>query len=188
MASAAPLLYHRVCALDDIEKVNDLINSCYRGEHSKLGWTTEADILGGVRSTPESLREQISQPHSVLLVFYESPESTDPLGTAFCEHDTVANKGYLGMLTVSPTLQSRGYGKFIMATAEKFMAETWGISAVKMTVIDCRAELIEFYNRRGYVDTGVRSPWDTSVHEGQLKVQNLSFVHLEKRLDVAQAQ
>ena len=39
----------RVASAADAPALVDLINSAYRGESSKAGWTTEADLLGGQR-------------------------------------------------------------------------------------------------------------------------------------------
>ena len=55
----------------DIPQLNVLINSAYRGDSSKQGWTTEADLLDGIRTDEESLKELIQQPNSFMLKYEE---------------------------------------------------------------------------------------------------------------------
>jgi hypothetical protein len=45
-----------------------LINSAYRGDSSKAGWTTEADLLGGQRVDVEGLTDTIARPGNVILL------------------------------------------------------------------------------------------------------------------------
>jgi hypothetical protein len=40
----------RTATVDDAQEIAALVNSCYRGDSSRAGWTTEADLLGGTRT------------------------------------------------------------------------------------------------------------------------------------------
>jgi len=40
------MITFRKAKIEDAQKICDLVNSAYRGDSSKVGWTTEADILG----------------------------------------------------------------------------------------------------------------------------------------------
>ena len=47
--------------IEDVKALNNLVNSAYRGESSKKGWTYEADLLGGIRITEEELTDTIQK-------------------------------------------------------------------------------------------------------------------------------
>ena len=55
----------RAATAADAPALVDLINSAYRGEGSKAGWTTEADLLGGQRVDLDGVIEMIAKPGSV---------------------------------------------------------------------------------------------------------------------------
>ena len=57
---------------EDISSLNTLINSAYRGEFSKKGWTTEAHLLEGSRTTEEELLEIIQDKHNTILKYSEN--------------------------------------------------------------------------------------------------------------------
>lgn len=156
----------------------ELVNSAYRGETSKQGWTTEADLLGGQRTDAASLAALISRPGGVFLVV--------PRDGAFvaCVHlKQEGDHAYLGMLTVRPDLQAAGLGRKLLEAAEDWARREWGVSRIEMTVIDKRPELIAWYERRGYRDTGRREPFPHDEKFGVSKVGDLTFVVLEKRLE-----
>ena len=138
----------------DIDAIVALVTSAYRGDASRAGWTTEADLLDGNRIDPEVLRADLARPRSrVLLV-----EADD--GLHACAH--VADEdgaGYFGMFAVRPGLQGGGLGKRLLAECERIVGDEWGLPVMRMTVIDVRDELIAFYQRRGYRRTGIKKPF-----------------------------
>lgn len=162
----------------DAPALETLINSAYRGETAKQGWTTEADLLEGTRTDAELVRGIIADPGSLLL------KAIDQEGLLGCvELRQEGNKMYLGMLTVRPDRQGRGIGKALMAAAE---AEAAGRNSrtIFMTVLTARAELIAWYLRQGYHDTGKRKPFAfTDPRFGTPKTA-LEFAVLEKTLPV----
>jgi GNAT superfamily N-acetyltransferase len=86
---------------------------------------------------------------------------------------------YLGMLTVRPTSQGGGLGKYFLEHSEK-VARGWGCDRIRMTVIDRRPELIAYYERRGYVRTGVTMPFHfDDLRFGIAKVE-IQMVELAK--------
>ena len=133
--------------LQDIPALNILINSAYRGETSKKGWTTEAHLLEGKRTTEEELTEMIQDPKNTFLKYTENDQIIGSVLLVEKEHQL-----YLGMLTVSPELQNSGIGKKLLTEGENH-AKTLGLSSIIMTVVSVRAELIAWYKRHGYVDT-----------------------------------
>ncbi len=159
----------------DIPALNVLVNSAYRGESSKKGWTTEADLLGGIRTDEDRLRTMLRTP-DVTVLKYE--EAGNLMGCVYLEQK--GNDLYLGMLTVSPEAQANGIGKQLMAAAEQ-MALAHQCRAITMTVISVRHELIAWYERRGYRAIGERRPFPTDPGFG-LPKQPLEFIVMEKTL------
>ncbi len=155
------------------------VNGGYRGEGSKRGWTTEADILGGQRTDPEKMLELIGAADSrVELAFAEDGALVG------CVHlkKEAGGSCYLGMLTVDPARQAGGIGKLLMAHADG-VARAWDCARMRMTVISVRAELIAYYERRGYAKTGASEPFpENDPRFGLPKVRGLTFVELEKAL------
>ena len=160
----------------DIPELVAHINSGYRGESSRQGWTTEADILGGTRIDAAGIQEIIDEPNADLHIF-RLPEE----GLIACVYLKEADDYlYLGVLTVRPTLQGGGMGKFILYYAET-IAKAKGKNRIRMTVINIRSELIAWYNRHGYLPTGETEPWVDGVHIGERK-KDIEFIVLSKKL------
>ena len=160
----------------DIPALNILINSAYRGEGSKQGWTTEADLLDGIRTDEESLKELMQQENSVILKYEEDNKI---LACVYLRKED--DKIYLGMLTVSPQLQNKGIGKILLIASED-EAHKRNCSAVFMSVISIRTELIEWYKKRGYYDTGHTKPFPENDPRFGIPKQKLEFIILEKKI------
>ncbi len=163
--------------LNDVIALNSLINSAYRGESSKAGWTTEADILGGQRTDEEDLRTIISKPDCTILKYTNAADEIISC-VRLEKHGT---RMYLGMLTVSPVLQGGGIGKQMMAASEK-LAKEQNCTTVYMQVIEGRDELILWYERQGYIDTGERKPFPMSDPRFGIPKKELEFIIMEKAL------
>ncbi|TWT18594.1 GNAT family N-acetyltransferase [Luteimonas marina] len=173
----------RNATASDIPALVALVTSAYRGESSRAGWTTEADLLDGNRIDPEVLRADLARPRSRVLV------AEDGGGLTACAH--VAEEdgfGYFGMFSVRPDLQGAGLGKRLLDEAERIAREEWRLPAMRMTVIDLRDALIAFYERRGYRRTGVFKPFPYGDARYGIPLRDdLRFEVLEKRLDGAPA-
>ncbi|MDR2871002.1 MAG: GNAT family N-acetyltransferase [Xanthomonadaceae bacterium] len=171
-------LTFRSATVADIPTIIRLVTSAYRGNVSRQGWTTEADLLDGPRIDPEVLRHDIERPHSrVLLAEIDSD-------LVACAHVAIEDDaGYFGMFAVRPDQQSSGLGKKVMTEAERIVGKEWQLPIMKMTVIDLRDELIAYYERRGYVRTGIKKPFPyDDVRFGIPKRDDLRFEVLEKSL------
>lgn len=171
-------LAFRTATEADIPALVALVTSAYRGDSSRAGWTTEADMLDGQRIDADVLREDIARPRSRVLLAERD-------GTLLaCAH--VAEEdgaGYFGMFSVRPDLQGGGVGKAVLAEAERVVREEWQLPAMRMTVIDVREELIAFYQRRGYVRTGIRKPFPYGDERYGIPLRDdLRFEVLEKEL------
>ena len=162
--------------LNDANTLALLVNSAYRGDHAKKGWTTEADMIDGTRTDASALTELMQKDDTTILKYAQ-----DGKIIGCVELRIVLNKLYLGMPTVEPSIQGGGIGKKLLAAAEDFGKEK-GCKKVFMTVITIRQELIDWYKRHGYVDTGERKPFNfTDARFGQPR-QKLEFLVLEKVL------
>jgi len=160
----------------DAAELSALINSAYRGETSKKGWTTEADLLEGTRTSEEELISIIASSNHYILKFIRDEKI---IGSVLL----IAKKEvlYLGMLTVSPELQNSGIGKQLLQAAEQ-LAQQLELSRIQMTVIGIRKELLAWYIRNGYEDTGVREPFPFGEGDKALTSEPLDFIVLEKKL------
>ena len=142
----------RVTRRDDLATLQPLIQRAYRGDDARAGWTHEADLLDGERIGVGELEAMIADPAERLLVGFD--------GDRLVGCVRVANSGnglaYLGLLCVDPLLQTGGYGKQLIAAAEATAHQEFDADRIEMTVIDRRAELIAFYERRGYTQVGTR--------------------------------
>ncbi|MFD7876506.1 GNAT family N-acetyltransferase [Streptomyces sp. NPDC059766] len=138
----------------DVDALVELVQSAYRGDASRAGWTTEADILEGQRTDPEGVLEVITSPDSRVLTAERDGELL-----ACCQIEHRGAYAYFGMFAVSPTLQGGGLGKTVLAEAERLARETWGVAEMHMTVISVRDDLIAWYERRGYRRTGRMTPF-----------------------------
>ncbi|GED88723.1 GNAT family N-acetyltransferase [Streptomyces sp. 6-11-2] len=154
MKTAASGLTFRDARDADVDTLVDLIESAYRGDSSRAGWTTEADILQGQRTDPGGVLEVIKSPGSRLLTV-----ERDGRVVACCQLEHQGDHAYFGMFAVSPTLQGAGLGKVVIAEAERQAREDWGASEMHMTVISVREDLIAWYERRGYRRTGRTTPF-----------------------------
>lgn len=166
----------------EIPLLVELVNSAYRGDSSRRGWTTEADLLDGQRTDPRTLGEQLGAAGTTVLV---AEEAGRLLGCVLVEPVSAdgAPEAYLGMLTVEPGLQTRGIGSVLVGAAEAFAREVLSARAMRMTVIAQRAELIAWYERRGYARTGETQPFPYGdARFGLPKRNDLHFVVLRKAL------
>ncbi|HEY9374338.1 GNAT family N-acetyltransferase [Streptomyces sp.] len=147
-------LSYRDAVEADVAALVPLIESAYRGDSSRAGWTTEADILQGQRTDPEGVREVITTPGSRLMVVERDGELI-----ACCQLEHRDDAAYFGMFAVRPGAQGGGLGRQILAEAERQAREHWGVREMHMTVISVRDELIAYYERRGYRRTGRMTPF-----------------------------
>ncbi|WP_438851088.1 GNAT family N-acetyltransferase [Brevundimonas nasdae] len=168
----SPVVF-RAATADDVAALRPLIERAYRGDSAKAGWTHEADFLSGERTSIEELSAVIADPERVILMAYRDGTLIGCVQVARSADDL----GYLGMLTVDPALQAGGVGRQLLAAAEAEAIRRFNARRMEMTVIQRRAELIAWYERRGYVRTGEQRPFPLDPPRPEL-----AFVVLEKAL------
>jgi ribosomal protein S18 acetylase RimI-like enzyme len=168
----------RPATASDCAAIVDLVESAYRGDSSRAGWTTEADLLGGQRTDLAEVRAILEDPASRLTVAVEDGEIQGSVVTRL-EPDGA----HIGMLAVRPPLQARGIGRRLLEAAERIAATELGSDRAILFVIACRRELIAWYERRGYRDSGTRAAFPYgNPRVGAPRVPDLEFAVLVKAL------
>ena len=157
----------------DVPALATLINRAYRSEANQAGWTTEGHLLAGPRIDAATLLELLAAPPAVLLL---AELAGQPAGCVYLEPQ--GNYLYLSMLAVAPTAQAHGLGRQLLAQAERRASQA-GCATIKMSVLAQRAELLAWYERRGYRRTGASEPFPTTTRFGQPR-QPLLLLTLEK--------
>jgi ribosomal protein S18 acetylase RimI-like enzyme len=147
-----PEILIRLATRDDLPRLHAIIERAYRGESAREGWTHEADLLEGDRTSLDVLEEIIDNPTQRLLIAERGPVMLGCVSVTDLE-DGIS---YLGQLCVEPKLQTGGIGKLLIAAAEDHARREFSAELIEMTVIESRAELIGYYIRRGYNVTGER--------------------------------
>ncbi len=164
---------------DEVEAIVGLVQSAYRGDPSRVGWTTEADLLDGQRTDAPAVREIIGAGRGGLLLVEEDGRL---VGCCQLELHPEA-EAYFGMFSVRPGEQGRGLGRAIVAEAQRIAREDWGATRMSMTVIRQRDDLIAWYERLGYERTGETRPFPYGDERyGIPKRPDLEFVVLSKGL------
>ena len=171
-------LTFRLATTADINVIVALVQSAYRGDASRAGWTTEADILDGQRIDASMLTSMLANPLASFLL----AERNDAL-IACCEMQHKGDIAYFGMFSVTPSAQNSGIGKDVLAEAERIARDQWQCAQMEMTVIDVRDSLIAWYERRGYARTGKHAPFPYGDERyGRPLRDDLRFEIMEKDL------
>jgi ribosomal protein S18 acetylase RimI-like enzyme len=152
------------------------VNSAYRGESAKKGWTHEANLIQGeIRIDKKSLEKMLTDPNASILKYQEDDQIT---GCVYLEKKNTSL--YLGLLTVSPDVQAKGIGKKLLKAAEEH-ALAKDCNKIEVTVISERTELIGWYERNGYQNTNQKQPFPNNKDFGT-PVKEIEFVVMEKKL------
>lgn len=193
-------LTFRLALPSDAPAIQPLVQAAYRGDSSRKGWTTEAHLLTGIRIDIAGITSKITAHDSVVILAYHapySPEEGGPESESKSESESLiaccevlkrsCDLAYFGMFAVDPTKQAGGIGRQVLAYAEQFAKQVFGVKKMEMSVIGVRKELIGWYERRGYSDTGVRGdfPAEEVKATGGAAVRGwdeLRFIVLEKLL------
>ena len=198
MNSAQQIVF-RNATLADVSAVVFLVESAYRGDASRAGWTTEADILDGQRTDEIEIREIICGAHSRIRLAEQSPTTVQILGqdqvpapsqeralphlVGCVRIENAGDAGYIGMVSVLPNLQSAGIGRQLLHEAERVIRDELRLPRARMTVIGQRDTLIAWYQRRGYSLTGKQEKFPYGQpRAGTPRRDDLYFEVLEKSL------
>ncbi|WP_288414199.1 GNAT family N-acetyltransferase [uncultured Sphingomonas sp.] len=162
----------------DIPALHMLVESAFRGDRARGGWTHEADLLGGQRTDPAALAEAIADPDHAILIAFDGDVAIG------CVEVKRAGSGRsaLGLLSVRPDRQAEGLGRRLVAAAEDHARAHHGATRMEMTVIATRAELIAWYERQGYCRTGETRPFPMDDPRFGLPRVPLSFIVLDRSI------
>ncbi len=176
------MLLFQKAEIADASTIAQLVNSAYRGETSRKGWTTEADLLEGLRTTTQEVAQFIKREDAFMLIGTLNHEI---VATICCELQTItgSNTAHFGMIAVKPNLQNKGYGKQIITAAEALTRREWRVVGFAMTVISIRHELIAFYEKLGYQRTGEFKDFPVNPEMWQPKVEGLNLQYLAKLVE-----
>ncbi|MCX4683709.1 GNAT family N-acetyltransferase [Kitasatospora purpeofusca] len=179
-AARTDRLAFRAATPADVPALLDLVESAYRGDTSRAGWTTEADLLAGQRTDTEGVAAAVSHADGVVLL-----AELDGELLACCQLEHRGARAYFGMFSVRPGRQGGGLGRAVLARAERYAAEEWGVAEMEMTVIEQRSELIAWYERRGFRRTGDYSPFPYGDERFGIPLRpDLRFEKLTKEITV----
>ena len=167
----------RTATVDDAPQIAALVNSAYRGDSSRAGWTTEADLLEGIRTDAAEIASLLEKPQMAIILCIDNGELIGSVNVERRGRDS-----YLGMLVVKPTLQNAGLGRKLIDAAENHAREKWSSEKMTMTVISVRSELIAYYERRGYRRTGEKKPFPFDEQHVP-RVNGIELEVLEKDLN-----
>lgn len=168
----------RPAAAADVPALVALIESAYRGESSRAGWTTEADLLEGRRTDAAGVAAVLQGQDSRMVVV-----ESDGGILACCQLENRGGHAYFGMFAVRPELQGGGLGRQLLTEAERLAGDEWDAEEMHLTVISAREDLIAWYVRRGYARTGRTSPFPYGEERfGRPTRDDLEFELLVKRL------
>ncbi|MBD3670623.1 MAG: GNAT family N-acetyltransferase [Gammaproteobacteria bacterium] len=158
----------------DIPDIVALVNRAYRDE-SVCGWTSECELVEGMRTDVSQITQMINSSNTQLICMF-----TEHRLLGCVQLETRDKETYLGMLTIDPSQQGHGFGTRLLEAAEAYALEELASNMISMRVISQRTELIEFYQRRGYVRSGEVSAYPVNSHVGQPKLEDLTLERLFK--------
>ncbi len=171
-------MQQRTAIAADVSALHTLIESAYRGASARAGWTHEADLLGGQRTDAATLTAMIADREQAILLLEDNGSIIGCIAVE--RHSRLA---YIAMVTTSPERQGEGIGRRLLTNAEEHAVVVFGVGTARMSVIAQRAELIDWYVRRGYRKTGETAPFPYDNRRfGDPVRDDLHFVILEKML------
>jgi ribosomal protein S18 acetylase RimI-like enzyme len=146
---------YRIAGTADAPAIRALIERGYRGDSARQGWTHEADLLDGDRTSLEEIAAAVAAPDKRVLLAERDGAVIGTVSTT----DLGSGRAYMGLLCVDPRLQAAGLGRDLIARIEALAAQDFGARVMELTVVDARAELVAWYERRSYVRTGEIRPF-----------------------------
>lgn len=167
-----------VASPTDAGDVAALVNRAYRPDVALGGWTHEANWIRGPRTTAPQVTDLMNEGSVVLTI-------KDPSGGLIaCVHVSSTDAATcFGMLATDPALQGIGLGTQMLEAAERYALGSGMPTTAMINVLECRSELLSFYERRGYRRTGVVQPYPMADGIGVPVNKGVKVVELAKRID-----
>ena len=168
----------------DAAALVDLIERAYRGPEAAGKWTSEASLLTGPRTNTDEIIALIDREDSRFILAEQDGTLAGCCLVQGMNRDPQqagVTAAYFGMFAIEPGAHGGGIGKIVIAEAERRVAELWDANQMVMTVINLRHELIAWYERRGYRQTGATLPFPFSETSGEIH-RNFHLVEMRKDL------
>ena len=138
----------RTAGPQDVEEITTLINSSFRQAE---GFFIDEDRIDcdGVRNCFGTGEFLVAESDDVMV------------GCVYVEPRDNAH-AYLGLLAIDLTRQRSGLGSLLMDAAEDYCRRL-GCRFMDINVVNLRKELPGFYQKRGYLETGMTSPFPDDI-------------------------
>lgn len=159
MPGTAPAVTIREALPDDAPAMAVVVEAAYRGEG---GWTTEAHLVEGARSSADDVAAYIADPAHLVLVATRADETWDGraeagaervVGCCYVHRAEGERPSEFGLFAVDPRIQGGGIGARLLDEARaRLRAE--GTALLMIQVLQSRPELRAWYERRGFRPTG----------------------------------
>ncbi|CDM28460.1 hypothetical protein DTO013E5_1078 [Penicillium roqueforti] len=173
-------LNFRVATEADAPRLQQLVESAFRAEDSRKGWTDDLGLSASFRLDVQEILAMITKPDSVFLMATDDENTlVGSIGTS--KRDI--NHAHLFMLAVDTSQQRGGVGRQVLAYAEDYSQRTWGVTTLGLNALSNRQQLISWYSRRGYKETGETSPFPREKFANLALPDDLCFVEFEKVLE-----
>lgn len=163
----------RKAAAEDAEHIVALVNAAYRPAPGSEGWTHEAALITGSRIALGQILRALES--STVLVAVRGSQLVGCV-----QIQVQGQESHIGMLAVLPSVQAAGLGKKLLAEAECYAQSSFGAQLFVLLVVADRRDLINFYMRRGYDETGDFQPYPTEAGVGTPVDPNARLAVLHK--------
>ena len=151
----------RIAGSADAEQITAVINAAFR--------IAEGFFIDSNRITLDEVHRYLDK--GAFLV------AEDSHGLSGCVYvELRGERAYLGLLSVDPSRQQSGLGSRLMTAGEEY-CRTRGARFMDILIVNLRAELPAFYERRGYVENGT-TPFPPDVPTKQ----PCHFINMSKPL------
>jgi ribosomal protein S18 acetylase RimI-like enzyme len=172
-------LQFRIATQEDAPQLQQMVQSAFRAEDSRPSWTADMDLSLRFHIDVEEVITQITKPDGAILI---ATDSNGALVGSIEISKRSADLARFSMLAVDQHHQRGGIGRQILAYAEDYCRQAWGVEKLGLNALSTRQELILWYIRCGFQKTGELTPFPYDRFNGMALPDDLCFVELEKDL------
>lgn len=169
----------RAAQLADADVLLEIVHSAYRGGLATVAWKNENHIVQGPRIKKPEIEQLIqSDAASIRVVELDGGE----LGGCALVDRHGQDVVHIGMIAVAPSKQNLGLGKLLIQDAEKHALNVFKATTANMYVLNGRPELMGWYNRLGYSETGQIEPFPASEGGSKPLKEDAHLIEISKKL------
>lgn len=180
-------LQFRIATPEDAPAIRQLVQAAFQAADTRQDWTADMDLNIRFRLTVEEVMPRIISPDgAIVMAFVTTDDNGDESLVASVEVAKRSNDlARLSMLAVDQQHQRGGIGREILAHAERYCQQRWGVTKFGLDALSTRQALIAWYMRRGYQKTGETVPFPVEKFSDLALPEDLCFVQLEKDLSLS---